>query len=334
MAVIQRAPEFELPLPHGPVEVVLRDPDGGGVAGRWRFAVGGLSLQIDLLSAELCRVDGRRADEEEVADGFIPWPRLTFSVNGRAHEVVSTDAEVLRRHYGREHHQQVSYGTPHPFNSAFHAARIEQARRLLRGVRGRVLDLGSGHSLIGMAGPWEFDLFVCDWDGEALGEVVRSGRARVAVRCSAERVAFATGAFDAVYAGEIIEHLVERPAALRAWVSLLRPGGRLVLTTPNRRHLLARITGREQVQNPEHLHEYTVAELRSEIEAAGARVRRVEGLVLPLPIYVPRRGMRDAFHSVLCRYIPNHPTALRRMVDLGRPVPWLAQNLAVVAERR
>jgi SAM-dependent methyltransferase len=333
MAVTQRAAEFELPLPEGPVEVVLHDPGGGAVAGRWRFADGGARLQIDLLSPELCRVDGRRGDEEEVADGFIPWPRLTFTVNGRAHEVVSTDAEVLKRHYGREHHQEVSYATPQPFNTAFHAARIEQARRLLRGVSGRVLDLGSGYSLVGMAGPWSFELYACDWDDDALREVLRSGRARAAVRGSAQQVPFAPQGFDAVYAGEIIEHLVERPEALRAWVSLLRPGGRLVLTTPNRRHLWARVTGREQVQNPEHLHEYTVAELRAEVEAAGARIRHLEGLVLPLPLWVPRRGLRDAVHSVFCRFLPNHPLVLRRVVDLGRPVPWLAQNLAVVAER-
>jgi SAM-dependent methyltransferase len=333
MAVTERAPQFELPLASGPVEVLLHDPDGGAVAGRWRFAAGGRSLQIDLLSAELCRVDGRRADEEDVAEGFIPWPRLTFTVNGRAHEVVSTDGEVLRRHYGREHHQEVSYATPQPFNTAFHAARIEQARRLLRGVSGRVLDLGSGYSLVGMAGPWSFDLYACDWDDAALREVLRSGRARAAVRGSAQQVPFAPGGFDAVYAGEIIEHLVERSEALRAWVSLLRPGGRLVLTTPNRRHLWVRVTGREQVQNPEHLHEYTVAELRSEIEAAGARIRHLEGLVLPLPIWVPKRGLRDAVHSVFCRFLPNHPVVLRRVVGLGRPLPWLSQNLAVIAER-
>ena len=333
MAVTERAAEFELALPTGAVEVVLRDPDGGAVAGRWRFAEGGGTLQIDLLSAELCRVDGRRADEEEVAEGFIPWPRLTFTVNGQAHEVVSSNGEVLRRHYQREHHQEVSYVTPHPFNTAFHGARVAQAKRLLQGVSGKVLDLGSGYSLVGMAGPWSFELLCCDWDDAAVRETVRSGRARSAVRCSAEELPFAPGSFDAVYAGEIIEHLVERPAALRTWVSLLRRGGRLVLTTPNRRHLMARITGREVVQNPEHLHEYTVAELRGEIEAAGARILRVEGLALPLPIYVPRRGMRDAVHSLFCRYAPNHPVLLRRLVDLGRPLPRLSQNLAVVAER-
>jgi SAM-dependent methyltransferase len=334
MALAERtaAPGVELALTPGPVEVVLHDPPTGGVVGRWHFPQGGRRLLIDLLSPEMCRVDGRRAAEEEVEAGFIPWPRLTFVVNGRPHEVVSTDAEVLRRHYARERHQEVSYAVPLPFNTAFHAARIEQARRLLRGVRGRVLDVGSGYSLVGMAGPWEFDLYACDWDRDALRELLRLGRARVA-RAKAEAVPFAAGGFDAVYAGEIIEHLVERAEALRSWVSLLRPGGRLVLTTPNRRHLWARVTGRERVQNPEHLHEYTVAELRAEVEAAGARIRHLEGLCLPLPIWVPRRGLRDAVHSVFCRYVPNHPVVLRRVVELGRPLPRLAQNLAVVAER-
>jgi SAM-dependent methyltransferase len=335
MAVTGRAaaPGVELALAPGPVEVVLHHPQTGAVVGRWRFPDGGGRLRIDLLSSEMCRVDGGRAAEEEVEAGFIPWPRLTFAVNGRAHEVVSTDPEVLRRHYAREHHQEVSYAAPLPFNTAFHAARIEQARRLLHGVRGRVLDVGSGYSLVGMAGPWDFDLYACDWDRDAMRELLHLGRARGVARAKAEAAPFAAGSFDAVYAGEIIEHLVERPEALRSWVSLLRPGGRLVLTTPNRRHLWARVTGHERVQNPEHLHEYTVAELRAEVEAAGARIRHLEGLCLPLPIWVPRRGLRDAVHSVFCRFLPDRPALLRRVVDLGRPLPWLAQNLALVAER-
>jgi len=37
--------------------------------------------------------------------------------------------------------------------------------------------------------------------------------------------------------------------------------------------------------------------------------------------------------TVFCRYIPNHPVALRRLMELGRPLPRLAKNIVLVAER-
>ena len=326
---------IEVPLPPGGVEVVLRDPVTGAQAGRWRFPEGGSRLHIDLLSEGLCEVDGRAAAEAELEPGFIPWPRLSFLVNGEPLEVVSSNREVLRRHYAREHHQEVSYApSPNGYIEAFHRARIQQAQRLLRPVRGKVLDVGSGYSLVAMAGPWpELDIYACDWDGDAVRHLHQGGAVHHAVRCSASDLCFAPRSFDAVYAGEVIEHLIDRPGALRQWIELIRPGGRLVLTTPNRRHLLVRCTRVEQVQNPEHLHEYTVAELRGEIEAAGGRVLATEGLTLPLPVYVPGRGWRDGM-QVLSRYVPNHVTALRRLVGAGRPLPRLAMNLAMVITPR
>ena len=113
-----------------------------------------------------------------------------------------------------------------------------QARRLLQGIQGRVLDVGSGYSLVRMAGPWDFKLFACDRDVGAARHLAALGHP--AVLASVEALPFSPAGFDAVYAGEILEHLADPDAALAAWVRVLRPGGRLVVTTPNRRHLMAR----------------------------------------------------------------------------------------------
>lgn len=325
---------IEVPLRPGLVEVLLRDPTGDGMVGRWSFSRGGDCLHIDLLSERLCAVDGRDADHAEVQPGFIPWPRMSFTVNGQTVEVVSSNREVLRRHYGREHHQEVSYVSPSGYVEAFHQARIRQARRLLQPITGRLLDVGSGYSLVAMAGPWPaIDVYACDWDEGAVRHLHEGTSVRRAVRCSAADVSFAPRSFDGVFAGEVIEHLVDRPGALRQWIALLRPGGRMVLTTPNRRHLMARVTGIEEVQNSEHLHEYTVGELRAEIEAAGGRVIATEGLALPVPVYKPGGGWRNATQAVAMR-IPNHVTALRRLLQLGRPLPRLAMNIAMVVTPR
>lgn len=44
---------------------------------------------------------------------------------------------------------------------------------------------------------------------------------------------FEPGSFDAIVAGEILEHFEQPIHALRAWHETLQPGGRLVLSTPN-----------------------------------------------------------------------------------------------------
>lgn len=322
-----------IPLRPGTVDVVLRDPARGEIVGRWHFSQGGECLHIDVLAGRsMCRVDGRDADVVEYDDAFIPWPRLRFEVNGEIVEVVSRDPEVLRRHYGRPHHQEESYKpVPDPYVDAFHQARIAQVRRLLRGVRGRVLDVGSGYSIVAMAGPWPFLVDACDRDHQAIVKMRELGMARGVVS-SAETLPYRDASFDAVFAGEIVEHLLDPGAALREWLRVLRPGGRLVLTTPNRRHLMARLTGREEVCNPEHLFEFSRAELIAAIERAGGRVRRVEGLHLAVPVWVPTRGWRDLLAVVQRRW--HLPLSVyRRAVAAGRFFPSLASNLAVVAER-
>ncbi|HEY2159631.1 MAG TPA: methyltransferase domain-containing protein, partial [Isosphaeraceae bacterium] len=54
------------------------------------------------------------------------------------------------------------------------------------------------------------------------------------VAASAERLPWPDGSFAAIVADSVIEHCDDPIAALREWRRLLRPGGRLVLWSPNR----------------------------------------------------------------------------------------------------
>jgi SAM-dependent methyltransferase len=51
-----------------------------------------------------------------------------------------------------------------------------------------------------------------------------------------ERTAFGAGSFDAVLLNEVLEHVPDDRAALREMHRLLRPGGALVVFSPNRLH--------------------------------------------------------------------------------------------------
>ena len=60
----------------------------------------------------------------------------------------------------------------------------------------------------------------------------------------ADAVPFRDGEFDALFAGEIIEHVTDvRREALREWWRVLKPGGVAVITTPNRERLVALADG-------------------------------------------------------------------------------------------
>jgi 2-polyprenyl-3-methyl-5-hydroxy-6-metoxy-1,4-benzoquinol methylase len=95
---------------------------------------------------------------------------------------------------------------------------------------------------------------------------------------------FEPGSFDVVLLGDVIEHLRDPVATLGRLRRLLRPGGRLVLSTPNvanwaiRLSLLAgrwRYTDRG-ILDRSHTHLFTRATLREAIERAGYVVDRID----------------------------------------------------------
>ena len=318
------ATRFTVAVPAGDVNVRMLD---GLAAGRWHFhATEPSTLTVDFLAPGLCDLSGGDVLERELPDDFIPTPRLRLEVNGRLYDVVASDPGVLARHYGRPRHQEVAYHRPDPWTQGFHEARVAQARRLLRGLSGRVCDIGSGHSLVNMAGPWGFRLSAWDRDAEAVAALREQGVD--AVVAPAEAPPFPPETFDGAFAGEIVEHLEDPRAALRRWVEVLRMRGRLVVTTPNRRHLMSRARGYDVVENLEHLFEWDLRELRQAVTAAGIAIDRSEGLWVPLPVWIPRRGWRDA-GQVAARRLHARQPLITRYMNGARWFPNLAYNTAV-----
>lgn len=84
---------------------------------------------------------------------------------------------------------------------------------------------------------------------------------------------------DAVVAAEFIEHVPDAvvDAALREFRRVLRPGGRLLLTTPNPGYLLNRFTGRSVLDDPAHCSAHAPADLARRLSAAGFAPIRIRG---------------------------------------------------------
>jgi SAM-dependent methyltransferase len=133
----------------------------------------------------------------------------------------------------------------------------------------RLLDLGCGlggvlHAYEGCAA-----CFGVDRSPTALHLSRRRTRAAL-VRGDVAAPPFRAGAFDTIVALDVIEHLEDDAACLRAAGALLAPGGRLVVAAP--------ALGLLWSQHDEtfgHLRRYTARSLRRAVEAAGLVPERV-----------------------------------------------------------
>jgi SAM-dependent methyltransferase len=96
---------------------------------------------------------------------------------------------------------------------------------------------------------------------------------------------FEVGAFDLVWASEVIEHVADTARWLSEVRRVLAPRGRLLITTPSHGRLLLALGGIERYSEPlgDHLHLYSKRSLRSLLDDFGfaaIEVRAVDGLPL------------------------------------------------------
>lgn len=83
-------------------------------------------------------------------------------------------------------------------------------------------DLAAGHSVIGV-----------DWAAAPLAQARDRGLTLVRGSLGGSGLPFAAECVDVVILSEVIEHLVDTDAALAELRRVLRPGGHLILSTPN-----------------------------------------------------------------------------------------------------
>jgi SAM-dependent methyltransferase len=143
---------------------------------------------------------------------------------------------------------------------ADHLARYEWAAPQVRGVR--VLDAGAGYGygsdyLQAHGAGWVLGV---DTDPQAVQYAWRHYRRPGLDFVLGKIQAVRSGLFDAVVSFEVLEHVRDAPAYVAQLVRLIRPGGILLLSTPNRA-FTQRSYVNGQSPNPYHVREYYASEV-------------------------------------------------------------------------
>jgi 2-polyprenyl-3-methyl-5-hydroxy-6-metoxy-1,4-benzoquinol methylase len=115
------------------------------------------------------------------------------------------------------------------------------------------------------------------------------------------------GSFDAIVAGEIIEHVPPQHVfpTLCEWFRLLRLRGRVLLTTPNPKYLKNYIKGLSVMTDPSHVSQHTPASMKRRLEDVGfSRIRmygngRVSRIVGP---YCPSFSIYGSYLTVASKW--------------------------------
>lgn len=128
-----------------------------------------------------------------------------------------------------------------------------------------------------------------DYDAPTLAHVGRRYPHLGATRANLASLPVRTGSVQVVVNLQVIEHLWDQPQFLDECRRVLTPGGRLLISTPNR---ITFSPGRDTPLNPFHTRELSAAELTELLRGSGFEVTTTAGLH-----HGPRLRALDAAHG-------------------------------------
>ncbi len=181
-----------------------------------------------------------------------------------------------------------------------------------------VLDAGcgEGYGLVMLAEAGAQRVIGADLDAPTVAHVAARYAAvdpRIEVhRAELMQLPLADDEVDLTVSLQVIEHLHDIPGYLASLRRVTRPGGRILIGTPNR---LTFTPGSDTPVNPFHTREFTAAELAEELTTADLEVVEVLGVHHGPTLRTAERELGTPLTEALTTAAPEQwPTALRSLV--------------------
>ncbi|MFN3741784.1 MAG: class I SAM-dependent methyltransferase [Anaerolineales bacterium] len=195
---------------------------------------------------------------------------------------------------------------------------------------GNLLEIGCGLGhLVGQLEP-HFRTWAIDINRWALGESKKNAPHTGLAHANAEELPFAKASFDVVLIKHIVEHLPHPERAIAEIGRVTRPGGLLILATPNLDSLLRPLKGERWIgfQDPTHISLKPPQEWMRLIQEAGFEMRRVfaDGFWdVPYVSFIPPRLQKLIFGA------PGGFQAITGLIFV--PLRW-GESMIVIAQRK
>ena len=242
--------------------------------------------------------------------------------------------------------QRTLYTSKNPTRRSLHCARrdvvISAIEKWAPATHGPALEVGPGS---GVYLPTLAKISTCvvasDIEDAYLRELVPLVRSYPQIRLARDDItesSFESAFFDLILCSEVIEHIADSRAALREMHRLLRPGGILILSTPQRYsplevlakiaflpgviHLVRLIYG-EPILETGHINLMTESQVRAQLAASGFETKSVYKLGLYIPI------LAEGFAETALRLERRIEPRLR-----GTRWDWLLWTQCYVARKR
>jgi len=193
--------------------------------------------------------------------------------------------------------------------------------------RGRVLEVGSGRGSFGATISQEFEYVGIDLSNDAVREARAAGLE--VYRAGVESFVNLGASFDTVASFHVFEHLPDPHDALSKIKELLKPGGSLVLITPDTESLLCLVSGDRWVSYkfPEHLILYSRSALVELLEHSGFEITSIGSDFE----YCDHRFLLSRLEHLSPALADVARIALKFLPD---PLPVTSGSIRVVARRR
>ncbi|HEY3080291.1 MAG TPA: methyltransferase domain-containing protein [Chloroflexota bacterium] len=327
---------------------------------RWPRGCGGLDVDLDFgapagellrprAAGEAVAVEEAALNAEYVVEPVQNLVVTVVDAAGRTHGAATlllyeTDQAVLAtyaQHVHRVHGYTPRGEAARQFVLVFHGAKLRQLRRLFARYipsGSLVADVGAGRSMFTELVEWglwraiPYRVVCSDVAVDVMAERALAYRQLGWLGANAVDLPFRSGAFDALFAGEILEHVVEPAVALREWARLVRPGGTLVITTPNRKRITNLLNRADTPMGPDHVSELTYGEALALVRSEGLEVLETCGVYLELDLQWRSRGPK-ADLAPRRAHFPGRKLVLETLNWLGRPFPGLALDVIYVLRK-
>ena len=140
---------------------------------------------------------------------------------------------------------------------------------ILNSVDGKILDVGFDHGSLHTKIKQKFE------EKNIYGiDIIVKNPSKHYKKGTAEKIPFEKKFFDSVVAGELIEHLKKPELFVKEAKRVLKKNGVLVLTTPNRKSFVNRIT--KSYFTPIHFSLFTKKELEKLLKENGFEIEKFE----------------------------------------------------------